>query len=205
MTAVAEPTVTSTPTVTLTETPVAQHWTGEMLKLLPQVLGERYEVIDGELYVTRRPHSRHQFVIGAIFLKLENWSRQTNLGRTLVEPGLVYAKNQAVAPDLVWIGIERLTSIFDQDGHLAGSPEIIIEVLSGTKADVERDRDTKLALYSRQNVQEYWIADWRAATIDLYRHDQQQLVLVATLHRTATLTSPLLPGFTCLVGSLFEE
>ncbi len=35
-------------------------WTTQDLELLPENEGIRYEIIDGELFVTRAPHARHQ-------------------------------------------------------------------------------------------------------------------------------------------------
>lgn len=186
-----------------TEPQVLTHWTGELLKQLPQVVGERYEVIDGELYVTKQPHGRHQATCDNIIIALGVWSQQTRLGRTYQAPGLVYADDQAVAPDLVWVKAERIAAIFDDTGHFQESPDLVIEITSASKADIERDREKKLALYSRQNVPEYWIVDWRAETVDVYRHDAETLILVETLHRTASITSPLLPGFSCVVGQFF--
>jgi hypothetical protein len=37
----------------------------------------------------------------------------------------------------------------------------------------------------------------------MYRREDLALHLVATLHPTDTLTSPLLPGFSCQVATLF--
>ena len=39
-------------------------WTVRDLEVLPQSEGTRYELIDGELFVTRSPHRRHQQVAG---------------------------------------------------------------------------------------------------------------------------------------------
>lgn len=198
MTVATEPMVASSPTQ------IFARWTTSLLDLLPQIAGERYEIIDGDLYVTRRPHMRHQTVSVQFVIELGKWSKQTGLGRVISEPGLVYANDQAVAPDLVWIRYDRLETIFNENGHLHESPEIIIEILSASKADAERDREKKMALYSRQNVPEYWIVDWRMEMIEIYRHNQQQLSLVNTLSRTDQLTSQQLPGFSCVVSTFFE-
>jgi Uma2 family endonuclease len=66
-----------------------------------------------------------------------------------------------------------------------------------------RDRDLKLNLYSRQGVQEYWIVDWREHLLEVYRRPEGELVLVATLRDGDVLATPLLPGFTCAVVSLW--
>jgi hypothetical protein len=36
------------------------HWTIDAVEEMPQIAGERYEIIDGELFVTTQPHGRHQ-------------------------------------------------------------------------------------------------------------------------------------------------
>lgn len=66
-----------------------------------------------------------------------------------------------------------------------------------------RDREAKLKLYSIQGVQEYWIANWRLKTVEVYRRENAQLKLVATLIGNDELTSPLLPGFSCGIEQFF--
>jgi len=80
---------------------------------------------------------------------------------------------------------------------------LVIEVLSPGRANEVRDREVKLQLYSRRGVQEYWIADWRRHTVDVYRREDGALRLVATLSDGDTVTSPLLPGFASPVSSLW--
>jgi hypothetical protein len=42
-------------------------WRIQDLELLPENEGTQYEIIDGELFVTRTPHFRHQQTCGKIF------------------------------------------------------------------------------------------------------------------------------------------
>ncbi|MFM6155505.1 MAG: Uma2 family endonuclease, partial [Sphaerospermopsis kisseleviana] len=63
--------------------------------------------------------------------------------------------------------------------------------------------ESKLKLYSNQGVQEYWICDFKAKKLEVYRRQQAVLKLVATLFSEDELISPLLPGFKCLVRQLF--
>jgi len=44
-------------------------WTSKDLELLPDN-GKRYEIIDGELYVSKHPHWHHQFVSGQLWAVL---------------------------------------------------------------------------------------------------------------------------------------
>lgn len=189
---------------TLTRPTMLVRWTTELVDQMPHIEGERYEVIDGELYVTTQPHARHQATCENISFELGIWSRRTQSGRVLIAPGIVYSLDEAVAPDLVWVRKERVAGIVAPDGKLHESPDLVIEVLSPGKANEERDREKKLALYSRRGVAEYWIADWRGVTVEVYRRAQDALALAATLRAGDTLTSPLLPGFECLIDRLFE-
>lgn len=81
---------------------------------------------------------------------------------------------------------------------------MVVEVLSKGSKDRQRDLELKLKLYSTQGVQEYWILDRQKQEIKVYRREQAMLKLVVTLFAQDVLTTPLLPGFSCLVGELFN-
>ncbi len=50
-------------------------WTSADLAGFPDD-GKRYEIIDGELYVSKQPHWHHQYVCGRLFRFLDEWSEQ---------------------------------------------------------------------------------------------------------------------------------
>lgn len=177
-------------------------WTTDMVDHMPHLEGERYEIIQGELYVTAAPHLRHQATCMRICFELELWAQ--GHGVAIPAPGLIYAADEAVIPDVVWISKARLAQILGQDGKLHASPELVVEVLSPGKANEERDREKKLDLYSRRGVQESWIADWQTSSLEVYRPLEEKLALVATLQAGDTLTSPLLPGFSCVIERFFN-
>jgi Uma2 family endonuclease len=179
-------------------------FTSADLKKFPDIPGVRYEIIDGELYVSRQPTLGHQFAVGETFGELRTWNRQTRAGWVFGEPGLVFAEDQDVAPDVVWISRERLPEAQDEKGHLRLAPELVVEVLSPGPANELRDRQLKLSLYARRGVQEYWIVDWIHHVVEVYRHDGADLQLVSTLGAADTLTSPLLPGFALPVAHLWS-
>jgi Uma2 family endonuclease len=189
---------------TITKPPLLTRWTVDLVQKMPHIEGERYEIIGGELYVTTQPHARHQITCDNIIIELGIWNRATGLGRTIQAPGLIYAKDEAVAPDIVWASKARLANILGPDGKLHDSPELAIEILSPGKGNEERDREKKLVLYSRRGVEEYWIADWPTTTLEVYRREHDELQLVQMLQAGDVLTSPLLPGFSCPIDRLFE-
>jgi Uma2 family endonuclease len=134
---------------------------------------------------------------------LQEWSDQHGAGVALIAPGLVFAEDDDVAPDVVWVGGERLAGMLDQAGHLTKAPELVVEVLSPGKANERRDRQAKLELYSRRGVSEYWIVDRMQRLVEVYRRERGALKLAATLSADDALESPTLPGFSCRVAKLF--
>ncbi|PSB04998.1 Uma2 family endonuclease [Merismopedia glauca] len=178
-------------------------WTTADLDLFADE-SKRYEIIDGELFVTRAPHLRHQGVADAICAQLRSWSRQSNVGNAFTGIGLIFSETDNVIADVIWISLERLNLLLDESGHLTGAPELVVEVLSTAPKDIKRDRELKLKLYSVQGVQEYWIADRQQQAIEIYRREDGVLKRAITLLKTDELTSPLLSGFRCEVEPLFE-
>jgi len=182
-------------------TPV--RWTVADLELLPLEDGTRYEIIDGELFMSKQPHWHHQTSCTNIATALAVWSQETGAGHVVQAPGVIFDDENGVAPDVVWISRERLEAVLGEDGHLHGAPELVVEVLSPGAENVRRDREVKLKLYSLRGVQEYWIADWQLRTVEVYRREAGALRLVGTWHAEDELTSPLLPGFKVQVADFF--
>ena len=188
----------------MTQTTTNQvRWTIADLELLTTDEWKRYEIIDGELFVTRSPHTGHQKAVGRIYARLLAWSEETGLGEPIITPGIIFSDADNVIPDMIWSRHERLAELIDEEGHLKGAPELVVEVLSEGKTNERRDREAKLKLYSLKGVQEYWIVDWRLQQVEVYRRENTQLKLIATLLATDEISSPLLPGFICKLERFF--
>jgi Uma2 family endonuclease len=181
-----------------------RRWTSADLELLPDD-GNRYEIIDGSLFVAKQPHWHHQFACSQLIRFLGEWNDHTGAGVANLAPGLVFGQHDDVAPDVVWISNERLAMALDTKGHLRAAPELVVEVLSPGKVNERRDREAKLDLYSRRDVQEYWIIDWRQRTVEIYRREQTTLVFIERIYEHDQLSTPLLPGFAMQVGPLFAR
>jgi Uma2 family endonuclease len=178
-------------------------WTIHDLEAYDLQEGKRYEIIEGELFVTTQPHWNHQDVCLNLAVELRLWLRQGGQGAVQLAPGVIFDDENAVAPDLVWVSAQRLPLILSEDGKLHGAPDLAIEVLSPGSANTRRDREMKLRLYSVRGVREYWIVDWPAKSLQIYRREAAALKLAATLLVDDVLTSPLLPGFSLPVARLF--
>lgn len=140
----------------MSQTPIDEvRWTTRDIDLLPDNEGTRYEIVDGELWMTRAPDWKHQETCLNFGAELKSWSRASGLGRATINPGVLFSESDNVIPDVVWASNERLAVLLDEAGHLTGAPELVVEVLSPGAENERRDREAKLKLYSSRGVQEY--------------------------------------------------
>ena len=178
-------------------------WTIADVELLSREEGKRYEIVEGELLVSIQPHWSHQETCNNVAFELTAWVRSSGNGKVVPAPGVIFDEENAVAPDVVWVSAERLPLVLGEDGKLHDAPDLAVEVLSPGTLNTRRDREAKLRLYSTRGVREYWIADWQAKSLQIYRREGAALKLVATLFAEDELTSPLLSGFKVKVARLF--
>jgi Uma2 family endonuclease len=170
------------------------------LCLLPND-GKRYEIIEGELLVTPAPRILHQVVVTQLAAALLTHAKRHGLGQVFVAPvDIVFSEFDVVEPDIVYISKARASVLTEK--NVQGAPDLAVEVLSETTERI--DRTTKLKLYGKFGVQEYWIIDPHGPTAEIYRRGQEGLALVAKLTATDALTSDLFPGFSLLLKRLTE-
>jgi Uma2 family endonuclease len=165
--------------------------------------GKRREIIDGVLFVSSQPHWYHQVLCNRFGRFLDVWDDDTQLGQTAIAPGLIFAEDDDVAPDIVWASLDRLAHILER-GKLYAAPELVVEVLSPGRKNISRDRETKLKLYAMRGVDEYWIADWPQHRVEIYRRNGAILALAAALGPGDVITSPNLPDFSLPIDRLFS-
>lgn len=116
--------------------------------------GNRYEVIDGVLYVSTAPSFFHQWIIRQIVRVLFAQIDDTHIGITLWAPlGVFMPGCDPVQPDVVVLRQDDLALIHDR--RINGVPALLIEVLSPSNAEL--DTTVKRAAYARAGVPEYWI------------------------------------------------
>lgn len=116
---------------------------------------------------------------------------------------MIFSDVDNVIPDVAWVSHQRLAAIVDEEGHLTGAPELVVEVLSAGGSNERREKEAKLKLYSLKGVQEYWIVDWRLQQMEVYRRGDTRLQLYQTLLADDEISSSLLPSFSCEVSRFF--
>jgi Uma2 family endonuclease len=145
-------------------------WTAEMVRALPDD-GNRYEVIDGELFVTPAPTWEHQAASSKLFLRLATYLAAHTIGEVMYAPAdVTFDEERMVEPDLFVVPLVegRVPRTWEEVGRLL----LAVEVLSPTTG--RADRQAKRRLYQRQRVPEYWIVDVDARLIERWRPEDER-------------------------------
>ena len=136
-------------------------------------VGKRFlEIIDGTpVMMSPRPATNHNSIVGNIFSIFRQFLRGKRC-RAFVDGVDVHLdEKNTVAPDVLIVCDKDKIR---HDG-IYGTPDLVVEVLSPSSR--KYDRTTKLALYERFGVKEYWIVDPDAKSIDVYHLRDGALVL----------------------------
>ena len=150
-------------------------WTVDMVRALPDD-GKRYEVIDGELFVTPAPTWSHQRAAGTLFRLVAPYVTEQAIGDAIIAPAEVLtAEHVKVEPDVFVVPLVegRKPASWEEARKLL----LVIEVLSPSTA--RADRHVKRRLYQRERVPEYWIVDVDARLVERWRPADERPEIVA--------------------------
>jgi Uma2 family endonuclease len=176
-------------------------WTYEDYLLFPAD-GRRYEIIEGERYVTPAPARKHQGIVTNLVWLVRSYLEERPIGVLYAAPfDLVLSDRDVVQPDLVYVSNERADVLDEQGAH--GAPDLVIEILS--ESTRRTDEIVKRKLYERFGVAEYWIVDPELETVKVYRLDAGRFAppREVSLERGETLATPLLYGLELRLGKVF--
>jgi Uma2 family endonuclease len=140
-----------------TVTQLDRHLVARDLDELPHEWDTRYELVQGVLYMSRRPSYDHQHIIARFMIKIGPAVLEAR-GDVVPEPGIVWDEegDDNVSPDLaILLHVPRPP----RGEKLRSCPDIVIEVLSGGTDSRRRDLDAKRDLYWRRGAREYWALD----------------------------------------------
>ncbi len=189
--------------------PLPIKFTVDDLDFMPDDEFKKYEIIGGKLFtVSRAVHINHQLISSRLIAEISFYLKTNPIGVIVHEPGIVYSKEDAVIPDLVFATHETLKNKVATKGKFEGkftaSPDLIIEILSLSKKDIERDRVYKRNLYSEQKVKEYWIVNGLHSTIEVYRLNEQGLELDKLYNLGDEIKTEILPDFELKTTDIFR-
>jgi Uma2 family endonuclease len=180
-----------------------KHWTAADLREIPDDRN-RYEIIDGELFVTPSPLWSHQTLSREIFQLLHPYLKAHQIGAILWAPAdIELADDTVVEPDLFVVPLVegRQPLSWEDVRRLL----LVIEVLSPSTARV--DRTVKRRRYQSEGVPEYWIVDGNARVVERWRPaDDRPEILAESLQWRPDLALPALAiDLPSLFAAVFGE
>ncbi len=164
----------------------------------------RYELIGGELFVSRAPGITHQLVLLNLLSALSEYLRSNPIGVLVPGAGAVFSDYDAVIPDLAFVRKERWKDVVTGE-KFTGPLDLVIEILSPGKENRERDLVVKRQLYAKYGVTEYWTVDSENRQVVIYHLRGQSLAEVVALNELQQITSEIFPGLDLPVDSLFNQ
>ena len=166
--------------------------------------GNRYELFNGEIFVSRAPGLTHQIILTNLLTILRAYLDRNAVGQVIPTPGIIFGESDAAIPDLVFISNQLFHELVFEE-RINGAPELMVEIVSPGKENARRDRVVKRQVYGRFGVKEYWIVDPEKRAIEVYRLKKRALVLAGTKMDADDLGTPLLPGLVFKAKDVFKR
>ncbi len=173
------------------------------LDAFPDDDGNRYELIGGELFVSRAPGIPHQRVLLNLEIVLSDYLKANPIGILVPGAGAIFSDYDAVIPDLAFVRNERWDQVVTGE-KFTGALDLVIEILSPGTQNRHRDLSAKRKLYGKFGVKEYWIVDSENLEVLILSLEGQSLEESAVFKSDDDLTSLLLPGFQLKINTIFK-
>ncbi len=151
-------------------------WTLAQLDRLPDD-GNKYELVDGELFVTPAPSPAHEELASVLHGILAPYVLAHALGRVYTPRAVVRTNESEVEPDLM---VRPAMPTLPKQWAEMPMPLLVVEILSRTTQ--RRDREQKRGFYRRIGVAEYWMVDRWDRCIHVVRREGTDHVADSRLH-----------------------
>jgi len=142
---------------------------------------ERYEFIDGEIYLLASP-TTHQKILYEMSVIFYNWFKEKKCTPMIAPYDIKLSRNEKniniVQPDLMVIC--DLEEKLGEDDHYQGVPTLIVEIVS--QSSKSTDYIKKLDLYMSCGVKEYWIVDPTNREVHVYAFNDKNMDTSKTYH-----------------------
>jgi Uma2 family endonuclease len=176
-------------------------WTYDDYLNLPDD-GNRYEIIEGELYVTPAPTTDHQYSSGELYFRLKGFIQRNQLGELYYAPYEVHLSEDTrpVQPDLLFIRTENAPK--GGTPYFVGVPDLVVEILS--KSSIRTDTNAKFNAYEKAGIPEYWIVDPKARTVRVFVLEEGIYEVWGEYSGEEVITSKMLEGLEIVNSRLFK-
>jgi Uma2 family endonuclease len=154
----------------------------------------------GYLEFLPMPTISHQLIVAYLYELLRVYVLQRQSGKVLFAPLRVRLwPKKYREPDIVFLSAERLEQL---TGAYPEGADLVMEVMSGSDEDRERDLVTKREEYALAGIAEYWIVDPEQSQIIVLRLDEEHYTVHGEFGAGQQATSALLDGFSVAVDGV---
>lgn len=164
--------------------------------------GERYELVDGTLFIKEPPGFSHGCLEARLATILFSHCAAGGLGRVLAgDAGFVTRSDERTvrAPDLAFVSYERLPRGPVTDGFSRIAPDLAVEILS--PGDRRWEVEAKMREWLRFGVTAVWLVDPRQRQVRVVTRDGEVVVDEGeVLHGGDTV-----PGLALPIADLFAD
>jgi Uma2 family endonuclease len=160
----------------------------------------RYELIEGELFVSPSPNIEHQRKAFRLSRILAEHVEQQDLGEVFIAPCDVLLDDSTVLePDIVFVSKARQSVV--TAACIQGPPDLVVEVLSDSSRTI--DRFVKRDRYAEFGVPEYWLLDPFEPRLEVLRLEAGKYRVVGAFGPADTLNaSPTFPDLRIPMSTL---
>ena len=179
---------------------VAQRMTADEYLAQPYD-GVRSQLVAGEVIV-EQPSNLHQLILRDLFVELHEWAVGSAGRGTVSWPLDVKLDERNVfGPDLMWYAQGRAPERRDERPYPL--PDLVVEARS--PSTWRYDIGAKKSAYERAGLAELWLVDTAADVVLVFRRSPRSQTFDVALEPGVAdaLTSPLLPGFSLELQTLF--
>jgi Uma2 family endonuclease len=170
------------------------------IRQMPDVGGDRYEIIGGELCVSPSPTTFHQTISLRLTAAILDAVVDPGRGFLFYAPTDVkFSEHDVVVPDLAVVAAERREII--AEACIVGAPDVVVEIFSPSTQRWDQIRKT--ALFAANGVREYWQVDPQAKRVTVLA--LREGILQPTEQKAGSARSFVFPELTVDTGRLFAD
>jgi|SRR5579862_408717 len=152
--------------------------------------GPRHQLVEGDLIMAPAPNRYPQEICGNLEFILCSYLKRYPIGKVYHAPFDVYLDELNVfQPDILFVS--KANSSILTDIGAEGAPDLIVEILSPSNSELDRERKRKI--YAHCGVVEMWIVSPEGRTVQIYRLQEDATKPVAIRGEHETLESGLFP------------
>jgi len=159
------------------------------------------EFSDGYIEVLPMPTLLHQLIVAFLYQALFQYTQQHQTGTVLFAPLPVRLwPKKYREPDIIFLATERLENM---QGNYPEGADLVMEVVSDSKEDRERDLVTKPKEYAQAGIAEYWIVEPQKHHTTVLQLAGEEYAVHGKFEAGEQATSSLLNGFVVAVDDVF--